>query len=86
MLYRRFGFLQSRLLLNKQDELRELEKDLDRLDKYDEMNNPGILRSRERDGAEKGKRKGLLREIERTFKEYCNGVLSPQAARLTICR
>lgn len=30
--YRRFGFLQSRLLLGKQDELRELETELEDLD------------------------------------------------------
>lgn len=86
MLYRRFGFLQTRLLLNKQDELRELEKDLDRLDKYDEMNNPGILRSRERDWAEKGKRKALLQDIAKTFKEYCNSTSDLQTQRLIFCR
>lgn len=38
MLYRRFGFLQTRLLLNKQAELREYEKELDRLDQETKTN------------------------------------------------
>ena len=35
MIYRRFGFLHSRILLNKQDELREIEERLDDLDGID---------------------------------------------------
>ena len=35
MIYRRFGFLHSRLLLDKQDELREIEDTLDSIDKRD---------------------------------------------------
>ncbi|TVY68658.1 hypothetical protein LSUE1_G008301 [Lachnellula suecica] len=70
MLYRRFGFLQARILLNKQDELRELEKDLDRMDKVDQKNSPGVLRSREKDDALSGRRKKLLADIEERFKDY----------------
>jgi hypothetical protein len=70
MLYRRFGFLQARVLLNKQDELRELEKDLDRLDKVDQANDPSLLKSREKDDAASGRRKKLLSDIEEKFKEY----------------
>jgi len=70
MLYRKFGFLQARILLNKQDELRELEKDLDRLDKVDEGKDPNLLKSREKDDAVNGGRKKLLYEIEEKFKEY----------------
>jgi hypothetical protein len=70
MLYRKFGFLQARILLNKQDELRELEKDLDRLDKVDEGKDPNLLKSREKDDAVNGDRKKLLYEIEEKFKEY----------------
>lgn len=86
MLYRRFGFLQSRLLLNKQDELRKLEKDLDRMDKVDEKNDPGVLRSRERDDAENGRRKKLLYEIEKKFKEYCNSLPTHEIVRLMFSR
>jgi hypothetical protein len=70
MLYRRFGFLQARILLYKQDELRELETDLDRMDKIDKKKAPAVLKSRERDDAENTRRKELLHEIEERFKEY----------------
>jgi len=70
MLYRRFGFLQARILLNKQDELRDLEKKLDRMDLADQKNNSSILRSREKDVATSDHRKNLLHEVEDTFKEY----------------
>jgi hypothetical protein len=70
MLYRRFGFLQSRILLNKQDELRELEMDLDSLDKADQKRDPSLLRSREKDNALNGRRKKLLSDSEEKFKEY----------------
>lgn len=70
MLYRRFGFLQSRLLLDKQDELRELEKDLDRMDKVDHKKDPSLLKSREKDVANTGRRKKLLVEIGEKFKDY----------------
>lgn len=74
MLYRRFGFLQARILLNKQDELRELEKDLDRIDKVDHKKDPSLLKSREKDDAATGRRKKLLYEIEEKFKEYGNSL------------
>jgi hypothetical protein len=38
MIYRRFGHIHSRLLLHRQDELRELEADLYDMDKRDEKN------------------------------------------------
>ena len=74
-LYRKFGFLQARLLLNKQDELRELEKDLDRLDQVDQEKDPGLLKSREKDDATNGRRKKLLYDIEGKFKEYGHLIL-----------
>jgi hypothetical protein len=70
MLYRRFGFLQARILLNKQDQLRELEKDLDRLDKLDSKKDPSVLKSREKDDAVNSRRKKILSEAEDKFKEY----------------
>ena len=53
MVYRRFGFLHARLLLNKQDELRELEEDLRDLDGDDwaEESCRKYLMSRELDKA-----------------------------------
>jgi hypothetical protein len=71
MLYRRFSYLQARLLLYKQDELRDLELELDHLDAIDENKDPRLLRSRERDDATSGLRKRLIGEIEEKFNEYC---------------
>jgi hypothetical protein len=73
MLYRRFGYLQARILLHKQDELRALETKLDRLDEKDNEHNDTkkYLKSRDIDDKRKdSRRKALLREIETTFKEY----------------
>jgi hypothetical protein len=50
--------------------LRELEKDLDRLDKVDQAKDPSLLKSREKDDAANGRRKKLLNDIEEKFKEY----------------
>lgn len=68
MVFRRFGFLQARLLLHKQDELRELEVDLDRTDKLDIVRGPQWLETRQDDG--NAFRKELLGNIEEKFNEY----------------
>ncbi|KAH0557000.1 hypothetical protein GP486_005210, partial [Trichoglossum hirsutum] len=75
MIYRRFGFLHARVLLNKQDELRELEDQLDAKDKEDEGQR--VLKSRVRDdktapaeGARGPTRKQILAEIETKLNEY----------------
>lgn len=70
MLYRRFGFLQARILLYKQDELRELESKLDKLDQWDEKTRPRMLKSRDRDDADDEARKELIGVITERFKEY----------------
>ena len=67
MLYRRFGFLQARLLLNKQDQLRALEEQLDEIDNGDDEEH---LKSRDVDDADETPRTRLLRKIETKFKEY----------------
>jgi len=72
MVFRRFGYLQSRLLLAKQDDLRLLETQLDRLDKADARNDPESLMTRqvlEEDDAKP--QAELLEEIEKKFCEYC---------------
>jgi hypothetical protein len=71
MLYRRFGFLQARLLLCKQDELRDLEERLDILDRIDDKKRPIILKCRDKDDSQHGERKKLFENIERKFAEYC---------------
>ncbi len=72
MLYRRFGFLQARLLLHKQSELQELEWDLDRLDNFHAESEEGqrMLHFRHFDDVKNGKRKKLLDQIEEKFLEY----------------
>jgi hypothetical protein len=67
MLYRRFGFLQARLLLNKQDQLRALEEQLDEMDRGDDEE---YLKSRELDDADDRPRTKLLKKIEVKFREY----------------
>jgi hypothetical protein len=67
MIYRRYGYLQSRILLEKQDELRLLEEQLDAIDRSEMYKRPHQLFSRVHQGDE---RKGLLAQIEVTFCEY----------------
>ena len=78
MIYRRFGFLYSRLLLWKQDELRELEDGLDAIDGFDANESTftqKCLKSRQKDSTRRGTegretRAGLLRIIEKKLFEY----------------
>jgi hypothetical protein len=70
MIYRKFGYLQARLLLFKQDQLRWLEWNLENMDSAHEKKSPDLLTSRERDDARSGKRKVLLDKIMLTFLEY----------------
>lgn len=73
MIYRRFGFLQSRLLLEKQDCLRELEQQLDSLD-IEETRGDGNecnLCTRVPDDEALGLyRKELMVKIEENFRDY----------------
>ena len=72
-LYRRFSFLQARTLLNKQDQLRELENDLDKLDRRDNrdgIRGRNVLASREVAEASSDERKNELAEAERRVIEY----------------
>ena len=72
MVYRRFGFLQSRLLLEKQDDLRLLEEELERLDQEEVGQNERILRNRFGINQPRfEKRRDLMKRIEEKFCEYC---------------
>jgi hypothetical protein len=75
MLYRRFGFLQARLLLYKQDELSRLEQKLDRMDRRHAREDPSLLESRQNDDILNGDRKTLFVEIEKKFKDYGDSFL-----------
>ena len=76
LIYRRFGAIFSRLILNKQDELRAMEQRLFKLDEAVEKENPRRLMSRAYDLQEeagedpKSSRSLLLARIERTALEY----------------
>jgi hypothetical protein len=72
MLYRRFGILQSRILLYKQDELRALEAELFEMDERDAQTRARKLKSRERDDADCEDRKILIEKITKAFSEYGN--------------
>jgi hypothetical protein len=65
-LYRRFGYLQSRLLLDKQDILRLLEQKLDEFDRE----NITTSYTRTLSPDELAPRQALLEEIERAFNSY----------------
>jgi hypothetical protein len=77
MIYRRFGFLQARLLLEKQEQLRRLEEDLDMLDMEDKERekdaNPRDNPLKSLKDGKKGKageRRVLMRKIEKKFRDY----------------
>ena len=70
MIYRRFGFLQSRLLLDKQDELRQLEEALDQMDRREAKRD--VTRPMTRDLPEEHlkQRTRILKMIEEKFLAY----------------
>lgn len=82
MIYRRFGFLHARLLLQKQDELRKLEEDLDRMDKRDRRKYPKLLQCRVDDDLRSDMvpetRRSLLLRIEDTILKYDQLLLNSQ--------
>ncbi len=73
MLYRRFGFIQARILLEKQDEMRLLEEKLDRMDKSAKDSDPESLQTRDLAEEDGRPRKELMKKIETKFCEYGNG-------------
>jgi hypothetical protein len=75
-LYRSFNYLHSRVLLDLQDEITSLEKELDEIDCEDAAENPRRLMSRDYDiqqplgeGADRSRRV-ILREIKAKLIEY----------------
>ncbi|KAL5313879.1 hypothetical protein ACEPPN_018302 [Leptodophora sp. 'Broadleaf-Isolate-01'] len=86
MIYRRFGFLHARLLLQKQDELRLMEEALDRLDRDDISENPKALQCRmedvdlEKQSTPQGTetRQKLLSRMETTILRYDELLLNAQ--------
>lgn len=85
LIYRRFGWLHSRLLLHLQDEIQELEEELERLDKWEsQQGDPKKLRSNRKDILHGSKRQAQLVLIRQKLAEYgrCRGKIS----RVTVDR
>lgn len=82
MIYRRFGFVHARLLLQKQDELRIMEEELDRMDKRDLTTNPKTLQCRMEDVERQDQlpetRQALLARLEATVLSYDQLLLNAQ--------
>lgn len=82
MIYRRFGFLHARLLLQRQDELRIMEEELDRMDQRDKLQNKRMLQCRIDDDIRTDQveetRKLLLSRIEDAILKYDQLLLSAQ--------
>ena len=72
MVYRRFGYMQSRILLARQERLRRLEIDLDELDEEQvaQTNNPKLLCKAKIGGGMEIEREKLMLEIEKEYFEY----------------
>ena len=73
MICRKYGFLRSRVLLYRQDELRQLERDLLAADQEDAQDCPLALRSRKTDEGrpqDEYSRKPLIEKIDAKLKEY----------------
>jgi hypothetical protein len=70
LICRKYGFLHSRVLLYRQDELRELEQQLVALDKASLKSDDTMLKCRMRDERMSGERSQLIQNIDDKLKEY----------------
>lgn len=69
-IFREFRYLQSRVLLHLQDEIRALETQLWRMDERDRVNSPHSLECRELDDAYNGARKIIMDRIQNKLVQY----------------
>jgi hypothetical protein len=76
--YRRFGYLQSRILLDKQEDLRRAEKKLARMEKKMTKENENRMCSRDVRGTDAQKHKELLNDIEKKFRSYSSILTAAQ--------
>lgn len=87
MVYKRFGIVFARLLLNKQSEIREMQADLEAMDRTDDSKGgTRYLKSREEDIQRDsqtipykslGTRPQLMQSLEKKILEYCNLLVFP---------
>jgi len=87
--FREFRYLQSRVLLNCQDQLRAMERQLFLMDEYDKKERPLLLQSREFDDERFGERAKLLDRIQEKLEKYSTItllliVLSPMIMNSTL--
>jgi hypothetical protein len=73
MIFKRFGYLQTRILLEKQAQLQLLERELDETDAIDNETREGQkgLQSFQYRNKRLPEQLALIRRIEQTFCEYC---------------
>lgn len=70
MVYQKFGYLQARILLHKQQELKELELRLTTLDQQYQIYQPTHHRVTKSNDPESEPHRVLMQNIEEKFKEY----------------
>ena len=70
LICRKYGFLHNRVLLYRQDELRELEEQLLAVDKVAEKQNDGTLECRVRGERCSGQQRDLMNRIDDKLREY----------------
>jgi len=70
MVYRRFGYIQARLLLEKQEDLRSLEQELENFDKELAATDERYLQKRNLPQSLAGPRQELMEKLEAKFCEY----------------
>lgn len=68
--FRQFRYLQSRVMLHLQDELRSLEVRLWKMDDYDSKHRPDLLRSRQTDDMTMGERCKVINEVYEKLSKY----------------
>ena len=72
LMCRSYGFLHNRVLLYRQDELSQLEKQLIGMDDEDRETCPKRLQSRKTDESMDDSRKTLIHKIDEKLTEYGN--------------
>ncbi|KAI9679698.1 MAG: hypothetical protein M1822_007304 [Bathelium mastoideum] len=70
MIYRRFGYAGSRLLLHKQAELQKLEAAMIEMDEDDERDRPGCLQSVDLESDPSSPRARLMKDLETKYDEW----------------
>jgi hypothetical protein len=70
MVYRRFGYVQARLLLEKQDDLQKLERKLDEYDEALGRKRANFLKTRDLKPEDANPRQKILDELEMKFTQY----------------